>query len=209
MVRQFEVFFRWVSLWSRERHRDYSGRAAILKVIPAGWVILTPPRRHPLSAEPYRDALLVRPHAVVDRDDVGLHRSVLLAVLSRRPRQTPRRSFSSNRVARKGKGGSLPMLQQMTELGIPPWPKRDASRTISAWPLQRPALPWDSGCIPRSRVRAEISEQARTCTGRIRFHQFSLLIKSHRLRLSSQHLRFTRHPDRAGVLEIRRCVKST
>jgi hypothetical protein len=95
------------------------------------------------------------------------------------------------------------MLQQMTELGIPPWPKRDASRTISAWPLQRPALPWDSGCIPRSRVRAEISEQARTCTGRIRFHQFSLLIKSHRLRLSSQHLRFTRHPERRLLLDRR------
>ena len=44
-------------------------------------------------------------------------------------------------------------------------------------------------------VRAEISKRVRTRSGRIRFHSV-LLIKSHRLRLSQQHLRLTPIPTR-------------
>jgi hypothetical protein len=48
----------------------------------------------------------------------------------------------------------------------------------------------------KCQVRVKISGRAWTRSGRIRFHQFSFLLKSHRLRLSQQHLRFTRSPKR-------------
>jgi hypothetical protein len=43
---------------------------------------------------------------------------------------------------------SLPGLQQVPELGPPIRPKRDTSRTILTWPLRRPLLPSDPGCVP-------------------------------------------------------------
>ena len=60
----------------------------------------------------------------------------------------------------------LPVLRQMTELGTPPGPKRDAS-----WTILRLA-PSSAQVAPRrwlhtpKRVRAEISVRARTLTGR-------------------------------------------
>jgi hypothetical protein len=63
-------------------------------------------------------------------------------------------------------------LQQARELGPPSRPKRDASRTLFAWPLQRRSSPSDPGCVPpRTRgVRAKSSVRARPRTGRIRLH---------------------------------------
>jgi hypothetical protein len=98
---------------------------------------------------------------------------------------------------RRGERISPPGLHQVREIGPPSEPKRDASRTIFTWPLRRRSLPSDAGCVPRqSRVRVKISERAWTRSGRIRFHRTSFLTKSHRLRLSQQHLRLTPNPKR-------------
>jgi len=61
----------------------------------------------------------------------------------------------------------LPRLPRVTELGLPSGPKRDASQTISTWPLRRRSLPPDAGYIPSFEVRVEISVQAWSRTGRI------------------------------------------
>ena len=58
-------------------------------------------------------------------------------------------------------------LRQVTELGPPSEPKRDASRTIFTWPLRRRSLPPDAGCVPSFEVRVKISVPAWTRTGRI------------------------------------------
>jgi len=76
------------------------------------------------------------------------------------------------------------MLQQMTELGTPPRPKRDASRTISAWPLHRRALPCDPGYIPHCEFGQRLPYRLGPARVGLDFISFSLLIKSHRLRLS-------------------------
>ena len=106
------------------------------------------------------------------------------------PRLVPKFRGRRRRIGPSG-------LHQVTELGPPSEPNRDTSRTIFTWPLRRRSLLPDAGCVPRqSRVRVKISERAWTRPGRIRFHQLSFLIKSHRLRLSHSHLRLTRNPTR-------------
>jgi hypothetical protein len=66
-------------------------------------------------------------------------------------------------------------LHQARELGPPFEPKRDASRTVSTWPLRRRTP--DAGCIPRlSRVRVETSGRAWTRPGRIRSRSSSFPI---------------------------------
>ena len=99
----------------------------------------------------------------------------------------------------RGEGGRISPsgLHQTRELGPPSEPNRDTPRTIFTWPLRRRSLPSDAGYVPRqSRVRVKISRRAWTRPGRIRFHQLSFLIKSHRLRLSHPHLRLTPSPKR-------------
>ena len=73
------------------------------------------------------------------------------------------------------------------ELSPPgPFATRGCPRMLAAYPLFRA-------------VRAEISKRVRTRSGRIRFHSV-LLIKSHRLRLSQQHLRLTPNPGAPGIV---------
>ena len=76
-----------------------------------------------------------------------------------------------------GERNRFPRLRQVRELGLPPEPKRDASRTVFTWPLRRRSLPPDAGYIPSFEVRVKISVQARTRTGRIRFHPALLSVK--------------------------------
>ena len=79
-------------------------------------------------------------------------------------------------------------------------------RNVTPPELSSPG-PFDADCYlstlaaypDRSRVRVKISRRARTRPGRIRFHLSSFLIKSHRLRLSLQHLRLTPSTKRKRV----------
>ena len=65
-----------------------------------------------------------------------------------------------------------PGLQAARDPGPPSPPKRDASRTVSTWPLRHRSLPRDAGCIPRrGRVRVKISERVWSRPGRIRLHR--------------------------------------
>jgi hypothetical protein len=85
-----------------DSRRCYSERAAILETRSSGVDSFAPPRIRPFSAEPYRNALLARPLWVVMQDDVGLSPVNLSAIMSRRPRQTPRRSLADNRISHEG-----------------------------------------------------------------------------------------------------------
>lgn len=91
----------------------------------------------------------------------------------------------------------LPGLQQASEPGPPSRPKRDASRTIFAWPLRHPRLPGDAGCIPPSALSARkwasiavMEFERRLPDGLgpawvgLGFDSPPLLLKPHRLRLS-------------------------
>jgi hypothetical protein len=49
----------------------------------------------------------------------------------------------------------FPRLRQVTELSLPPEPKRDTSRTVFTWPLRRRSLPPGAGCVPSSRGSSE------------------------------------------------------
>jgi hypothetical protein len=85
------------------------------------------------------------------------HRSVWPAIVSRRNRQSPRRSAATNRSVCCGRDRrsqqieDLPVLRQVRVLGTPSRPKRGPSRTILAWPLRHRPLPDDAGCIPLPR----------------------------------------------------------
>ena len=52
-----------------------------------------------------------------------------------------------------------PTLQHTPELGVSPRPKRDSSLVDPSWPLRRRRLPFDTGCLPRFRVRDGSSRQ--------------------------------------------------
>ena len=100
-------------------------------------------------------------------------------------------------------------LQQVREPGPPSRPKRDASRTIFAWPLHRPRLPGDPGCVPPSTlssrerafivvdgVRAKTSGRAWTRPGRIKFRFTSFANETAPFKTKPQHLRLTPNPKR-------------
>ena len=53
------------------------------------------------------------------------------------------------------RGESFPRPPPIPELGLPARPKRDTSRTILTWPLQRHSLPSDPGCVPPPTLRRE------------------------------------------------------
>ena len=55
-----------------DSRRCYSERAAVLEARSSGMDSFAPPRIRPVSAVPYRNALLARPPTVVGQDDVGL-----------------------------------------------------------------------------------------------------------------------------------------
>lgn len=59
-----------------------------------------------------------------------------LAIRERYPNTRPRRSDHLRR------------LRLDRERSPSPWPKRDTSRTIPAWPLRHRQLPVDAGCVP-------------------------------------------------------------
>ena len=117
---------------------------------------------------------VTRPTAWAGRDDVGLSP---VSVVSHFVQATPPDTLTDHRrspsILRCESTLLLPMLRQMTELGTPPGPKRDAS-----WTILRLA-PSSAQVAPRrwlhtpKRVRAEISVRARTHTGRIRLGHFS------------------------------------
>ena len=109
--------------------------------------------------------------------DATRHLSDPSVVTESRQRKNPFQSFSSVR-----------------SLAHHSRPKRDPSRTILTWHLRRHSLPSDASFIPLRlfglpigiphwtwRVRARISEQARTRPGRIRLHPVFSFQKSHRL----------------------------
>lgn len=118
------------------------GDAAIPKAEASGEDFSAPPRKRPVSALPYRSALPVRPRGS-HGTTWDFHRSVLSAIVCGRPRQSSRRTARRNRVSTREE--SFPRLLQEPELGLPPAPKRDASRTILTWPLRRRLLPDDPG----------------------------------------------------------------
>ena len=95
------------------------------------------------------------------------------------------------------------MLQQMTELGTPPWPKRDASRTVSAWPLRHRELPPDAGYIPHYRFEQRVPHRhgpARVGLDFIIiFFLFSDKIAPFETKLTN--LRLTRHSEGALATE--------
>ncbi len=112
-----------------------------------GAVFPSPARRRIISPEAYRYALL-RPSGPETPWD--FHRSVPSAILSRRERQTPRRSTGSNRISAGGKDLTPSTLRGVGGRGAPPGPKRAPSRTVPAWPLRCRRLPSDTGYIPLS-----------------------------------------------------------
>jgi len=59
---------------------------------------LAPPRSRAVSAEPYQLALPARPRGPGETT-WDFHRSVLSAILSRRPRQTPWRTIAGHRAS--------------------------------------------------------------------------------------------------------------
>jgi len=111
---------------------------------PSLGTLAAPPRRQTGSR-----CLLVWLTLVGAETAWDFHRSVWSAIVSRRDRQSPRRTAATNRNVCCGR---VPVdsrvLQQARELGTPSGPKRGPSRTIPAWPLRRRPLLSDAGCIP-------------------------------------------------------------
>ena len=175
---------------------EYPGRAAIPSRERPG-AFLVPSRPPLVSSWTYRLALpLGSPNC--SADEVGL--SPVSVVSHFCPGDPTNHSDGPHLVTKfRGEEGRISPsgLHPIRETGPPSEPNRDTPRSIFTWPLRRRSLPSDAGCIPRqSRVRVKISERAWTRPGRIRFHQLSFLIKSHRLRLSHPHLRLTPNPTR-------------
>ena len=92
------------------------------------------------------------------------HRSDSSAIVRRRNHQTPRFSPmvgpAGRRMVFHRTGSHIdPTLQHTPELGVSPRPKRDSSLVDPSWPLRRRRLPFDTGCLPRFRVRDGSSRQ--------------------------------------------------
>ena len=111
------------------------------------------------------------------RNDVGPRRSGFLTVCSRRPHQAPGMSSVDNRPPHRERlvhGDPTPALQTREDPGAHARPNRDASRSITAWPLHRRPYGTTLAAYPsRRRVRAVTSVRGRTRTGRIEFQRTS------------------------------------
>ena len=98
----------------------------------------TSPRRR-VSA-PFRLCLIGPPYPSGREGRTGttwdFHRSVLSAIVCRRPRQSSRRSSRRNRVSTQGE--SFPRLPQEPELGLPPQPR---ARRLPHYPHLAPSSP--------------------------------------------------------------------
>ena len=105
-------------------------------------------------------------------DDVGLHRSVLSAIVSRRHHQSPGWPANRNRTPARGGKESTPVgFGRLGSVACHP------GRNVAPPKPSSPGPFVASGCPPalaayllRRGVRAKISERVRTRSGRIRLH---------------------------------------
>lgn len=97
---------------------------------------------------------LASPATWVGLDDVGLHRSMLSAILIRRPRHAPCRPECSTA---EYEHPEIPFLgfSSRESLARRRRLKRDASRSILTWPLRRRLLPNDPGSRSSNGVSSE------------------------------------------------------
>ena len=125
---------------------------------------------------------VTRPTAWAGRDDVGLSP---VSVVSHFVQATPPDTLTDHRrspsILRCESTLLLPMLRQMTELGTPPGPNRDASWTISAWPLRQRRLPHAAGCIPLNGFERRFPYGLGPSRVGLDLAIFPIMTKSHRL----------------------------